>query len=512
MRKVLSGAVLVFIALVLTSPVSRGQGWQRSASFFPTTTPIKYLIVIFDENISFDHYFGTYPAAFNPPGEPSFVARPGTPAVNGLTSTLLQNNPNNPNPEPGSPVPAAPFRLDRSEAVTCDNDNHYKDEQEAYDGGLLNKFAEILSGTGTGCTPNLSMGYYDGNTVTAIWNYAQHYAMSDNYFASTFGTTVMGHQNLIAGQTHGAAPNVSGKVVNGSIIANIDPLVALDDCATTGTTNIEMSGANIGNLLNAKGVTWGWFYGDWIPTGYSGGVAQCVAEYDSHYAPFQYYSSTANPHHLPPTSVAAIGQTDQANHQYGMTDFWNAVDRGNIPAVSFIKPPANQTGHPSTSSPLLEQEFLVDTINQLQATPHWREMAIIITYDDSDGWYDHVMPPIVSQSSDSANDALLGSPGLCGTTPAGGASDRCGYGPRLPLIVISPFAKENFVSHSLADQTSITRFAEDNWGLRQIGNGSFDAIAGSLLDVFDFVHAGGPDRDRTLILDPDSGDPVQGYR
>jgi phospholipase C len=80
------------------------------------------------------------------------------------------------------------------------------------------------------------------------------------------------------------------------------------------------------------------------------------------------------------------------------------------------------------------------------------------------------------------------------------------------LIVISPFAKENFVSHSLADQTSITRFAEDNWGLRQIGNGSFDAIAGSLLDVFDFVHAGGPDRDRTLILDPDSGDPVQGYR
>lgn len=122
-----------------------------------------------------------------------------------------------------------------------------------------------------------------------------------------------------------------------------------------------------------------------------------------------------------------------------------------------------------------------------------------------------VVPTIVNQSSDSVNDALLGSTGLCGTTtPAGGVNDRCGYGPRLPFIVISPFAKENFVSHSLADQTSITRFTEDNWGLGLLPNsGAFDAFAGSILDMFDFVHAGGQDRDRTLILDPDSGEPVQ---
>jgi phospholipase C len=341
--------------------------------------------------------------------------------------------------------------------------------------------------------------------------------MSDNNFGSTFGTTVMGHQNLVGGTTHGATTalgtsSVSGKVVNGNIIANIDPLTTLDDCATADpnhNANIQMSGTNIGNLLNTKGVTWGWFYGDWIPTGYSSGVAQCVAEYDSHYTPFQYFASTANPHHMPPSSVAAIGQTDQANHQYGMTDFWNAVNNENIPAVSFIKAPANQTGHPATSSPLEEQEFLVNTINRLQATPQWREMAIIITYDDSDGWYDHVMPPIVNQSDDSANDALFGLGTNCGTTPPSGINDRCGYGPRLPLIVISPFTKENFVSHSLTDQTSITRFAEDNWGLGQLSNtGSFDAIAGSILDVFDFSHIP-VDRDRTLILDPDTGEPVQ---
>jgi phospholipase C len=492
MRKLCSLALLG--CLLSNLPLAKAQGLRGGASNLPTTTPIKYLVVIFDENISFDHYFGTYPKAANPPGEPEFIPRPGTPTVNGLTSTLIQHSPDS----------AAPFRLDRSEAVTCDNDNHYKDEQEAYDGGLIDKVATLLSGTGEGCTLNLSMGYYDGNTVTAIWNYAQRFAMSDNYFASTFGTTVMGHLNLVAGTTAGSTPSsVSGKVANGSVIANIDPV--LDDCSSG--TSIEMAGPNIGNLLNTKGVTWGWFYGDWPTTPTQAGVNSCVTEYDSHYTPFQYYPSTANPHHLRPTSVATIGQTDPANHQYAMTDFWNAVNSGNIPAVSFLKAPADQTGHPSTSSPLEEQSFLVDTINQLQTSPHWREMAILITYDDSDGWYDHVMPPIVNQSSDSANDALLGSTGLCGTTPSGSASDRCGYGPRLPFIVISPFAKENYVSHSLADQTSITRFIENNWNLGQLGNGSFDAFAGPVLDLFDFTHPA--DCDRLLMLDPNTGEPTE---
>lgn len=158
-----------------------------------TTTPIQHVVVIFDENISFDHYFGTYPYALNPEGEPGFLPAGNTPGVNGLTPALLQNNQN----------PAAPFRLDRSQALTCDNDNAYTDEQTAYHGGLIDKVAQTLSGTGTGCNiPNLAMGYYDGNTVTALWNYAQHFSMSDNFFATEFGVTVEGHLNLISGQTH----------------------------------------------------------------------------------------------------------------------------------------------------------------------------------------------------------------------------------------------------------------------------------------------------------------------
>ncbi len=497
------GVVFLLVALLLNVPlVSAGPGHDdHHPAGPPTTTPIKHLVVIFDENNSFDHYFGAYPVAANPPGEPEFFARPDTPTVNNLTSTLLQHSPD---------LAAAPFRLDRSEAVTCDNDNHYTDEQSAYNGGLLNEFAEILSGTdasnpGMNCTPNLSMGYYDGNTVTALWNYAQHFAISDNFFASTFGVTVVGHLNLISGQTHGAVPaSVSGKVFNGTVVANIDPTG--DDCSTGKT--IQMTNQNVGDLLTAKGITWGWFYGDWTPTGSVNGTVTCTAEYDAHYAPFQYFASTVNPHHTPPSSVAAIGQSDQAKHQYAITDFWNAVANGNMPAVTFLKPPHVQNGHPADSSPLAEQDFLVDTINRLELSPFWRDMAIIITWDDSDGWYDHVMPPIVNHSSDPANDTLLGPAGLCGATAAGAFQDRCGYGPRLPFIVISPFAKENFISHTLADQSSITRFIEDNWQLGQLGNQSFDAFAGPILNVFDFDAGNDRAFDRILILDPSSGEPL----
>lgn len=483
--------VMLALGCLALSPLLAIAAGPSGPSSIETTTQIKHLVVIFDENNSFDHYFATYPHAANPPGEPPFHAAPGTPSVNGLSATLIDHNPNS----------TAPFRLDRSQAMTCDNTNHYTNEQEAYDGGLLDLFPQYTSSTDPGCPAGLAMGYYDGNTVTALWNYAQHYAMSDNFFATEFGTTVMGHINLISGQTHGATPaNVTGKIANGSIVGNADPLY--DDCSHG--TEISMSGKNVGDLLNDAGVTWGWFYGDFKPTGYSSGVAQCISQYDGHYDPFQYYKSTANPHHLPPSSVAAIGHTDQANHQYDLSDFWKAVAANNIPAVSFLKAPRNETGHPTDSTPLAEQQFLVDTINRLQRSPEWHDMAIIITYDDSDGWYDHVMPPIVSQSNDPNEDALLGSTGLCGTPAAGAYNDRCGYGPRLPFLLISPFAKRNYVGHSVADQTSVLRFIEDNWSLGRIGDQSFDAKAGSILGMFDFNHP----HDRRVLLDPNSGEVI----
>ena len=148
----------------------------------------------------------------------------------------------------------------------------------------------------------------------------------------------------------------------------------------------------------------------------------------------------------------------------------------------------------------------MNTINSLQKLPSWSSTAVIIAYDDSDGWYDHVMGPITMHSSDPATDALLGSTGLCGTTAPGTIQDRCGYGPRLPFLVISPYSKQNYVDSTVTDQSSILRFIEYNWNLPSIGGSSFDVLAGSILNMFDFSHHG-PRADK-LFLDPTTGLPT----
>jgi len=480
------------------------QGLDTNAS--STNTPIQHLVIIFQENVSFDHYFGTYPNALNPAGEPQFVAADNTPTVNGLTTNLLTSNPNLFNPT----------RLDRSQAVTCDMNHEYTAEQQAFDGGLMDKFVQSTSDSGAGCASNGStvMNYYDGNTVTAMWEYAQNFAMSDNSFGTTFGPSTPGALNLVSGQTWPATPAPGVVSATGTVYSDADP--TYDDCSGTGTIAMT-SGQNVGDLLSAKGLTWGWFEGGFTPTSYtSTGQAVCgashtniagvsVSDYSAHHEPFQYYASTANPHHLPPSSPEMIGKSDQANHQYDLSQFWVAANDGNMPAVSFLKAPRYQDGHAGYSDPLDEQTFLVNTINALEKLPTWKSTAVIIAYDDSDGWYDHVMAPIVSQSSDPATDALLGAIGLCGTTPAGSPSDRCGYGPRLPLLVISPYSKQNFVDNTLTDQSSILKFIEYNWNLGSIGGTSFDQKAGTLLNMFDFAH--GP-KASELILDPTTGLPT----
>lgn len=516
---------VALVAQLLTSAVPRLVHADNAipADLGPTTvTPIKHLVIIFDENNSFDHYFGTYPVALNPPGETPFHAAPDTPAVNGLTATLLSDNPNQTNA-------GNPMRLDPSQAATCDNINKYTPEQEAFDNGLLDKFnvTSVAAECGAGYfyAPNLAMYYYDGNTVTALWNYAQHFAISDNFFDAEFGGTVEGHLNLLSGQTSGlvvmSGETVSSTVIaNGTVINNVNPID--DDCAlpsspTGSSPNVSMTGNNIGNLLNAANVTWGWFYDGFARTGLTGGVATCNSLYNPHYAPFNYYPSTSNPHHAPPSSPQAIGtMADAANHNYDLSDLWEAIDANNLPAVTFIKASSPNTGHPMNSTPLAEQAFLVNTINRLMESRYWKDMAIIIAYDDSDGWYDHVAAPVVNHSTDPKNDAIQGTPGAngaCGAVGSGADNDRCGFGVRLPFLVISPYAKHNYVDHSLNDTTSIMRFIEYNWRLGTLGSlgnpndqQSFDVLAsGSIGGMFDFSLTASPEN-RIVILDPTSGE------
>ena len=500
----------------------------------PTATPIKHLVVIFQENVSFDHYFATYPWAANLPNEPRFIAAPGTPAVNGLTGTLLTANPNATNAANGAGA-TNPFRLDRSQASTNDQDHDYTPEQMAFDRGLMDAFPASVGVAGpppTGTpilgTTGLTMGYYDGNTVTALWNYAQHYAMSDNSYGTNFGPSTDGAINLISGQLNGVTidENPGGSTIsdgNGglTIISDADPYG--DACSTTTGELMQMGGKNIGDLLNAKNITWGFFEGGFnLGLTNSNGSTLCKrsttstvtgvkkADYIPHHQPFQYYPSTANPTHARPSSVASIGYTDAANHQYDINDFFTAVKAGNFPAVSYLKAPGYQDGHAGYSDPLDEQNFVVTVINFLEQQRDWDSTAVVINYDDSDGWYDHQLGQIVNQSATAADmvnqqpSCGTGTSALPGVNPGTEhAQGRCGYGPRLVMMVISPWSKRNFVDHTMTDQTSILRFVEDNWlGGERIGQGSFDAIANPLNNMFDFSH---PENEGQYILDPNTG-------
>ena len=549
-------------ALATTTVQVSCDGHLDAAQALATATKIKHLVVIFGENISFDHYFGTYPNAQNNTGETGFSALPGTPTVNGLTTpldpthgfaavsgvNLLTNNPNFTNAANGTGA-VNPFRLAASQAATSDQGHNYLPEQQASDNGAMDLFPKFTGTAGpppdagaAAATKGLVMAYYDGNTVNAFWNYAQGGALSDNSWTTVFGPSTPGAINLISGQTNGfAATNhlplsASHAVSDGNggltLIGDTDPLG--DVCSGAADRN-TFSGKNVGDLLNTKGVSWGWFEGGFDltltnangTTGCARSTPQTViapagslsADYIPHHAPFQYYTSTANPTHARPSAAAAIGKSvetdgvtaEPANHQYDSHDFFDALNAGNLPAVVYLKAPAFQDGHPGYSDPIDEQNFVVSVVNALQASQEWSSTAVVVSYDDSDGWYDHQAPPIVNPST-STSDALNvagvdGGAGVCssgaqqngaapttpllGAAPADGGSPvpvqgRCGYGTRIPMLVVSPYAKHNFIDHTLTDQTSILRFVEDNWlgGQRIQPGGSFDTIANSIQNMF----------------------------
>jgi phospholipase C len=350
--------------------------------------------------------------------------------------------------------------------------------------------------------------------------------MSDNSFGTTFGPSTPGVLNLVSGQTNGATASIGSDETSGgsdgslSVVGDPDPTG--DICSNPTRDQVTMAGKNIGDLLNAAGVTWGSFMGGFnLSTVNSNGTTGCArsstglagttGDYIPHHSFFNYYASTSNPSHTRPSSVAEIGNAGPANHEYDLQDFYTAAAAGNMPAVSFLKASAYQDGHAGYSDPLDEQTFVVNTINLLQTLPTWSSTAVVIMYDDSDGWYDHQMGPIVNTSAGAA-DALT-APGFCGTAatalpgvnPANAhALGRCGYGPRLPLIVVSPWAKANFVDHTVTDQSSIIHFVEDNWlGGQRIGQGSFDAVANPINQMFSFTAIR---KNGVLFLNPSTGE------
>ncbi|MFL9949408.1 alkaline phosphatase family protein [Paraburkholderia agricolaris] len=540
-----------------------------------TATPIKHVVVIFGENVSFDHYFATYPQASNPVGEPQFTAAAGTPTVNNLANNnLITANPNALSTSPntagrtvgsvavaGLGLPAAdllPFRLDRSQANTSSQNHAYAAEQLAYNNGAMDSFplftaagSTIAGSTGAFATKGQVLGYFDGNTVTAMWNYAQNFALNQNAYTDTYGPSTPGAIEVVSGQNNGvvvtggtsanAIPDSTGGF---TLVGDLDPTG--DACTITAksspTAAMSSANKNIGDLLNAKGLTWGGFMGGFnLSTVNANGTTGCArstfsqvlnatkADYVQHHNWFQYYPTTANLAHTRPTSTTVIGMTDPldnsatpVHHQYDTDDFFAAVKAGNYPSVSFLKAPAISDGHPGNSDPIDEQAFVTKVINFLQQQPDWKNTAVIIAYDDSDGWYDHRFMAPKNSSFDSTTaqsaggvtvagtDNLSGT-GQCTATGAvqpqgvngGAVNGRCGPGTRTPFIVVSPWAKVNFVDDTPITQASVVKFIEDNWlGGQRLGNGSFDAAAGSIMNMFNFSGSG---NNPTVYLDQNLG-------
>jgi phospholipase C len=545
-----------FAALVLTGCGNTGNLSTPGSVVVPATavavapsTAIQHVVVIFGENISFDHYFGTYPQAANTGGT-TFTAAAGTTTPNNyITNPALLTG--NPNLASGNGASAAnPFRLGPGQAGTGDQGHNYNPEQLAFDNGKMDLFpnsvgtgdtATLVNETaapGTAGTTALTMAYYDGNTVTAMWNYAQHYAMSDHSFGSAFGPSTPGALELAAGQTNGVNPafavpyaNIaSGVIADGqggyTDINDEDP--SGDICSST-TANFSMTGKNVGDLMNAANVTWGFFEGGFnLGVTNKNGTTGCArstgavnipgnplkADYIPHHQPFQYWPSTANPNHNRPTAGVAIGAADAAgaNHQYDTADFNAALTASTptMPQVTFLKAPGFQDGHAGYSDPLDEQTFVVNEINLIENSPFWQNTAIIIAYDDSDGWYDHLADIVNGSqtSSDAAicNNTLAGSVAPGATLPGPNSNGqpvqgRCGKGPRLPLLVISPYAKKNYIDSTITEQASIPRFIEDIFlSSTRIGTGSFDATAGSLMNMFNFTTTSGVAPNANIVL------------
>jgi phospholipase C len=552
-----------------------------------TKTPIKHLVVIFGENRSFDHYFGTYPTAKNPAGEPAFTAAAGTPTPNNLEqNNLLTANPNSINTNnnvsfttlPSGVITTSialnPFRLDRAQANTEGQTHDYTAEQLAYDNGAADLFPlytgnNTVSSTGVYGQEGLVVGYYDGNTVSAMWNYAQHFALNDNAYTDTYGPSTPGAIEVISGQNNGVVP-ANGAAQVGNIIpdnaggftltGDADPTGDICNTSTaSGQGQFGPNNQNIGDLLNAKNITWGGFMGGFDTTAKNeNGTTGCArttfstvlnsspTDYSPHHNWFQYYPTTANLAHTRPTSVAVVGMTDPkdststpVHHEYDVNDFFAAVEAGNFPSVSYIKAPEIGDAHPGNSDPLDEQAFDVKVINFLMQQPDWNNTAVIITYDDSDGWYDHryIAPKTSSADTTQVKTGFNFGPQTPGTAPSGApgvatgadqlngvgscnapgskpgvgvtaaaVNGRCGPGTRVPFIVISPYAKVNVIDDTQISQASVVQFIEDNWlGGQRIGKGSTDATTGSIMTMFDFTKT---TPNAPLFLDPAIGAPL----
>ncbi len=464
----------VLSVLVVTAclPVL-GDAVHATPSGAAARSPVEHTIIVYQENISFDHYFGTYGHGAN-----------GIPAGVSLTHTSSGT----------TYGPYSPFELDgSSQGTTCDVDHGYTDMIQMADHGAMDQYLQFGNdktapnpSSSTDCpsfetSPGgaaLALGYYAGSKgdpgapLQNYWDLASRYTLADNFFQGMYGPSTPGAEWLVAATANTVHdPNPDGDVCD----ADYAPSMPQQDIP------------NLGEEASSKGISWAWFQGDF---GSCSGSA--TNGYSPHHDPFQYFTSTADLSHSWAWDPN-LDYSEPNRHQRDLNVLYDALNgtalNGTVPTlpdVSWVKAPQADDGHPGYSGPAGDDAFVGDLVNRVKGSPYWGHTAIIVTFDETGGWWDHVAPP---EQSGHFAPWIGGSPNLSGCQyPGNGqACGEAGFGPREPLLVISPRARKQFVDHQLMDTSSLVQWVEWNYDLPALGVwDNRDSSAGSLRGAFDF--------------------------
>jgi phospholipase C len=403
---------------------------------------INHIVVMAQENRSFDTYFGQLPAYWAANGYPS---QP----LNGLPANAS-------NPAYQGPGSISAFHL----ATQCMdnlspswNESHVDWNRSAptsgtptMDGYVYNaaKFANDENAGGanppfTDLTGARAMGYYDGTDLNYYYYMASNFATSDNWFSPAMDRTQVNRMYLFAATSQGYA------YPPGTVPADNGPLTA----------------PTIFDSLNAARISWKIYATDDNCPGFCTYLTQ-----------FKNYSP---PNPLPANVVSA-------------SQFLSDANAGTLPAVSFIETGSSVDEHPSSGTNVQTGAAYVESlINGLMSSPSWKDSVFILTYDEAGGTYDHV-PPLAMPNPDGIAPIDLAPTDICGSNSTGGANCDFNYtGFRVPLLVVSPFTRKNYVSHTAADYTAMLKFIETRFGLPSLTQR--DAAQMDMTEFFDFQTA-----------------------
>jgi phospholipase C len=444
--RLLSG-VLVSLSVML--------GFAPAAQVDEPLSRIGHFIILYEENHSFDNYFGRFPGAdgidnagpaavqVNKQGQP-YATLPA-PLADAQTGQSVRQ----PDPRFSSDLPNRPFLfndyLEPSQRTAAIIHAYYR-QQYQINGGRMDQFATWSDGAG------MVMGTWDLSEMP-LYQLARQYTLADHFFHAAFGGSFLNHQWLICACTptfpdapasmisnpfpddpeHLQDNNLTpdGYVVNTSFSVNTPHPTS----ARTETLIPNQMAPTIGDRLSAAGISWAWYSGGWKDA--TAGHPDALFQF--HHQPFAYFANYGD------------GTTGRSIHLRDESDFLAALGDGTLPQVSFYKPLGEDNEHPSYTTVARGQQHLADLVEAIQSSPVWSDSLVIITYDENGGAWDHVAPPVI---------------------------DRWGPGARVPAVIVSPFARRGFVDHTVYDTTSILATIEARWHLAPLA--SRDAAAANL--------------------------------